>query len=231
MQQAIASLQLTGIDESLISLAFTHKSYANENEDPHKAGFAAKHNERLEFIGDSILGVIISIALYKKYSSQDEGYLSKMKAQIVSEPTLAKVALDLKLGKWLKLGKGEEVNEGRSRPSTLSNTVEAVIGAIYLSKGFEFTQGKVLGWFKPYINKTNVVEKSIDYKSALQEKLMQLKKIRPHYHVISENGPDHEKLFVIELKIPGFEMLTSQGSSKKKAEQQVAKKALELLQY
>ncbi len=204
--------------------ALTHKSYANERKlDP------LDHNERLEFLGDAVLELVVSHLLMDNYPEAAEGELSKVRASIVNETTLASVAKAHALGEYLYLGKGEEIGAGREKPSLLANGLEAVLGAIYLDRGFKkaykvikrialelFQQVGQEGFYK-------------DYKTQLQEKAQILFKTVPKYKLVAESGPDHDKTFQVNLTIRGELMGVGTGKSKKGAEQNAAREALSTL--
>ncbi len=203
-------------------MALTHKSWLNEN-----PGIRTS-NERLEFLGDAVLELIVSEELYKKFPDNDEGFLTALRANLVNTKNLASVANKLSLGEKLLLSKGEEASGGRTNESLLADTMEAIIGATYLEEGFEaardFIRGNIL---------TEVDEKASeplkDPKSSLQE-LVQSKKLRaPIYRTVKAEGPDHKKHFVIEVIVDGQVAGTGEGSSKSEAEQKSAKAGLEFL--
>lgn len=209
-------------NRSLLKNALTHKSYANE-----KRLQASDHNERLEFLGDAVLELVVSDLLMEQYGDSAEGELSKLRASLVNEKTLAGVARDHQLGQYLYLGKGEEMGQGREKPSLLSDAMEAVLGAVYLDRGFSkayrvirrialelFEQVGTEGFYK-------------DYKTLLQEKAQTVFRTVPKYKLVEEIGPDHDKTFKINLLIKGEVMGMGEGKSKKGAEQNAAKEALE----
>ncbi|MCC6273057.1 MAG: ribonuclease III [Deltaproteobacteria bacterium] len=211
--------------KALLKNALTHKSYANE-----RRLDASDHNERLEYLGDAVLELIVSHLLMENYPQAAEGELSKLRASIVNEKTLAGVAVAHDLGEYLYLGKGEEMGAGREKPSLLANALEAVLGAIYLDRGFKkafrvikrialelFEQVGQEGFYK-------------DYKTQLQERAQVLFKTVPKYKLVKESGPDHDKTFEINLTIRGELMGVGVGKSKKNAEQAAAKAALERIE-
>lgn len=208
--------------KELLIQALTHSSYANEHKSAH-----LKDNERLEFLGDAILDLVVSDFLYRKYPNLPEGDLSKLRASIVCEAFLTKVAKQIDLGKFLLLGKGEEMTGGRNRTSILADAVEAVIGAIYLDAGLKqaqtFINNKIIS-LKESLSVSKIRE---DYKTHLQE-LIQKESADPlSYRVISEEGPDHDKCFNVEVKHKGQVLGTGSGKSKKEAEQNAAYIALQ----
>ena len=207
---------------SLLQNALTHSSYANERW--HNSLLS---NERLEFLGDAILGMTVAKYLYQTFPDRPEGELTRMRADMVCEQTLAKVAARIDLGKHLLLGNGEEQGGGRKRNSILADAVESVIAASYLDGGLEAAQ--------QFIEKFILVEVPVtrlhnaDYKTALQELVQQKKNQVLTYTLIGESGPDHDKKFEVEVKLNGKVVGTGSGSSKKRAEQDAARSALEKL--
>ena len=207
---------------SLLQNALTHSSYANERW--HNSLLS---NERLEFLGDAILGMTVAKYLYQTFPDRPEGELTRMRADMVCEQTLAKVAARIDLGKHLLLGNGEEQGGGRKRNSILADAVESVIAASYLDGGLEAAQ--------QFIEKFILVEVPVtrlhnaDYKTALQELVQQKKNQVLTYTLIGESGPDHDKKFEVEVKLNGTVVGTGSGSSKKRAEQDAARSALEKL--
>ena len=201
----------------LLKRALTHRSYVNES------GKEVRDNERLEYLGDSVLALIVNEYLFRHYESYREGSLAKIKSAVVSEVTLAKVAKELDLGAFIQMGKGEEQSGGRERSSILSNTLEAVIGAVYLDSGLKASRKFVLGLFKKDIERIDNLTYLRDPKTTLQEYVQKKYKDRPLYKVIDEKGPDHKKEFTVSLIIDGKEIITAIGSSKRKAEMNAAK--------
>ena len=204
-------------DEKLLRQALTHSSFANEKH-------LKKHsdNERLEFLGDAVLEIISSEFLYKEYPDKPEGELTKLRASIVCEPTLALCTKDIALGEYLLLGKGEDQTGGRGRKSILSDALEAVIGAIYLDGGFANA--------KEFIHKyilTDIEHKQLFYdsKTILQE-LIQGRHEQLSYELIDESGPDHDKQFTVAVLVDGERVSDGEGHTKKAAEQQAAYQAL-----
>ena len=210
-------------DDSLLHNALCHRSYLNENKES-----CLCDNERLEFLGDAVLGLCIGHLLMEKSPSKNEGELSKLRANLVSEPALADMARVIDLGRFVKLGKGEAVSRGFDKNSILSDAYEAVIAAVYLDAGFDTTYRLIHDLFKESLEKNLVNEENIDYKSMLQEFVQEHCATTPQYEVLNEIGPDHDKTFEISLNIfdihsKGF------GKTKKAAEQDSAKKALKML--
>ena len=208
-------------NKQLLIESLTHSSYANENKKLN-----VKYNERLEFLGDSVLGIIISHFLFTSQKDLPEGELTKIRANIVCEESLNEVGKKLNLGKFLLLGKGEEVTGGRDRTSILADAVEAIIGAIYLDSGLENTTNMVMHFFEEIINDSIKGKIFRDYKTHLQEILQSKNAQKISYNVIEEIGPDHNKKFVIEVKLGTQVLGVGDGKSKKEAEQKAAKEAL-----
>lgn len=207
-------------DKNLIQTALTHSSYANEMQG--KIPF----NERLEFLGDSVLGMITAEFLYNNHPELPEGQLTKIRASLVCEKSLHKFANSIRLGEFMRLGKGEINTGGRERPSILADALESVIAAIYLDAGFEEAKKFVLH----FISNANVEDNSIsDYKSALQEIIQKNHGEILEYFMAGESGPDHEKTFIVEVKLNSNVIGTGTGRSKKQAEQMAAKEALRLM--
>jgi ribonuclease III len=209
----------------LLDKALTHRSYINENQDRD-----LKDNERLEFLGDAVLDLCISDVLMRAFPDYTEGQLSKIRASIVNEPTLAELSKTFRLGDFLLLGKGEEISGGRTKNSILSNTFEAVIAAIYLDSGYDKTLAFIKNLFMPYIEKWIHFPIYKDYKTFLQEFSQNRFKVVPKYQLIRESGPDHDKVFYIQLTIADLLTSTGVGKNKKEAEQQAARQAIEELQ-
>ncbi len=207
---------------SLLQNALAHSSYANE-----RWHNSLKSNERLEFLGDSILGMQVADYLYRNFQDRPEGDLTRMRADMVCEKTLALVAHRLSLGDYLLLGKGEELGGGRSRDSILADAVESVIAACYLDGGME----AAVQFIQKFILVNVPVQKlhNADYKTALQELVQQKKHQVISYALVGESGPDHDKQFRVELSINGQAVSTGVGSSKKRAEQDAARIAMEKL--
>ena len=208
---------------SLLQNALTHSSYANE-----RWHDSLKSNERLEFLGDSILGMVVAEYLYKNFPDRPEGELTRMRADMVCEKTLAAVAARIALGQHLMLGNGEEQGGGRSRDSILADAVESVLAACYLDGGIEAASSFVRRFV--LVNVPVKQFHNADYKTALQE-LIQQKKTNHAivYRLAGESGPDHDKQFQVELLLDGEVIGSGIGSSKKRAEQEAAKAALEKL--
>lgn len=206
----------------LLRRALTHKSYSHEAKE-----LDVRHNETFEFLGDSVLGFVIGDLLFAYFPDLDEGALSKMKAYLVSAPSLASKAREFGMGEVILLGVGEEKTGGRKKDSLLANLFEAVIAAIYLDGGIEPARQLIQRSFTPDIRAINEQDLLFhDYKTALQEVAQGRGLPLPEYNVVAEVGPDHDKRFVVEVKI-GAHTARGEGSSKKEAQQQAAKRALE----
>ena len=213
-------------DEQYLNWALTHSSYANEYKKQRIV-----YNERLEFLGDSILGLIVSEYIYTEYPKYPEGDLTKLRATVVCEPSLSFLATHINLGKYMLLGKGEEATGGRARVSILADAFEALIGAIYLDSGMESAKPFVLKYLKPVIeDAVNGRELFVDYKTQLQETLQKSNKCSILYKVIQEEGPDHNKKFHTEVYAKDKVLGKGMGKSKKDAEQDAARCALEKLE-
>ena len=204
--------------EPLLKEALTHKST--------KKG---AHNERLEFLGDAVLDLIIGEFLYKKFPHSREGELSKMRASMVNEKAFAKVARHLHIGEFLYISASEEQNEGRQKDSILSNAFEAVMGAIYLESGLEIVREIMLGLLEKVYPKIDLNSLFCDHKTALQELTQAQFGITPEYVVLDSFGPDHKKEFLMSVQINNQEYARAQGKSKKEAQQSCAKIALDKL--
>jgi len=205
------------LDPALLDRALTHRSFAYEN-----GGLPT--NERLEFLGDAVLGVIVTETLYRAHPELSEGRLAKLRAAVVNAKALADVARTIGLGDHVKLGRGEETTGGRTKPSILSDTVEAVIGAVYLSGGFESARGLVLRLFDPLMAAAARLGAGLDWKTSLQELTAEHGLGVPEY-VIADDGPDHAKTFTARVRLAGGSYGHGTGRSKKEAEQQAAETA------
>ena len=209
-------------DISLLENALAHSSYANEHF--HNSLMS---NERLEFLGDSILGMIVADHLYRNFPDRPEGELTRMRADMVCEQSLAVIANQIHLGNFLNLGHGEEQGGGRKRPSLLADAVESVIAACYLDGGYD----AALAFIRRFVLVDIPVVRfhNVDYKTALQERIQQKKNQTLSYHLVGEEGPDHEKHFKVEVRLNGNALGLGSGTSKKRAEQDAARAALESL--
>ena len=203
-------------NRDLLITALTHSSYANEAKAP------TKYNERLEFLGDSVLSLVVANYLFR-HSTRPEGELSRMRASLVSEEALFQFAKEIDLGAYLRLGRGEELGGGRERPSVVSDAFEAVIAALYLDGGMEAARSFIL----TFITEGKTAEE--DYKTKLQEVIQQNPEDKLSYAVTGESGPAHDKRFEVTVLLNGSAMAAGTGRSKKSAEQQAAKAALRKL--
>lgn len=206
---------------SLLKTALTHSSYANENRSRQII-----FNERLEFLGDSVLSLIVSNYLFENYKNMPEGMLTKARSTIVCERSLWQCALNIEMGKFLILGKGEELTGGRTRVSILADAYEALIAAIYLDGGFAVVREWLLGQLYDTILLAAKGKTFSDYKTELQEKLQAGGKAEIHYEVAGESGPDHRKSFLVHVFVDGKLSGIGEGNSKKNAEQEAARDAL-----
>ena len=209
-------------DLALLDLAFHHRSYSNED-----AAYRHKNNERLEFLGDSVLGLVTAAFLYKDMAENPEGDLAKMKGNVVSEKALAPVALEFGIDKMLVLGKGEESGGGRKKPAILADCMEAVIGAYYLDSGYEAAEKYVLRFIVPAVRAVQQDKGERDCKSLLQEAYQKKCKSIPHYELVKISGPDHDQAFFVAVHLGDAVYGPAQGKSKKQAEQNAARLALE----
>lgn len=205
------------LDDEMLDLALTHRSYAYEH-----GGLPT--NERLEFLGDSVLGLVVTDTLFRTHLDLSEGRLAKLRAAVVNARALAQVARTIGLGTHIKLGRGEEATGGRNKPSILSDTVEALIGAVYLNGGFEASSAVVHLLFDPLMKNAASLGAGLDWKTSLQELSAEHSLGVPEY-VIGETGPDHEKTFTAQVRVGVNLYGDGSGRSKKEAEQQAAETA------
>jgi len=205
-------------NEELLITALTHRSFSKTN------------NERLEYLGDAIVGFFIAEQLYMQFPQATEGELTRLRSTLVKRESLARVARDIQLGDHIQLGVGERKSGGRQRDSILSNAMEALIGAIYLDSDLENCRLIILELYSPLLKPLTLDDIAKDPKTKLQEYLQANKYALPSYNVISEEGDAHDKLFIIECEVEGFrEPVVAKGKSKRSAEQLAAAKALEIL--
>jgi ribonuclease-3 len=197
--------------------ALTHRSFAYENANPPT-------NERLEFLGDSVLGLVVTDTLFRGYPNLPEGQLAKLRAAVVQMRALAEVARDLRLGSYVMLGKGEEVTGGRNKSSILADTLEAVIGAVYIDCGLEEASGLVHRLFDPVIARSARLGAGLDWKTSLQE-LTAVHMLGVPEYLVEESGPDHQKSFRAVVRVGGRILGSGEGRSKKEAEQHAAEAA------
>lgn len=211
-------------DRGLLLEALTHKSFYHEHRDK-----APSYNERLEFLGDSVIGLIIVEYLFHLGQRYSESVLAKMKSYLVCESVLAEIAASVSLRDYILLGKGEESSGGREKKSILSDALEAVVGAVYLDGGYERTRGMVVDFFREKIEKAVETGEFYDYKTELQEKTQCLRGALPEYRVVKQQGKEHKRVFTVAVYVEGKELGLASGSRKKEAEALAAKKALEKL--
>lgn len=215
-------LQYTYCRSNFLEEALTHSSYANEHRN-----YQVRDNERLEFLGDAILDLIISDYLFKKYPNMPEGDLSKLRASIVCEGSLAKNAKKMALGQYILLGKGEEMTGGRERASILADAFEAITGSLFLDGGFDEAKRFIHETLVADVEQNECIETLYtDYKTLLQECIQKVSMNPIHYEVVGEEGPDHDKYFYVEVFHEERALGRGIGKSKKEAEQDAAKKAL-----
>ncbi len=224
----LATLQQTlGVsfnDLSLLEQALVHSSYINEN-----PGLAPTSNEKLEFLGDAALGLIIAERLYYDFPCSTEGEMTRLRAALVCQGALARLARAIRLGDYLYLGKGEEASGGRHKPANLAGVLEAVIAAIFLDQGWATTKDSVLRLFSKELEKVASQGAGVDYKSQLQELVQARQQSTPVYHIIDAVGPDHDKRFTVEVRVGDTVLGKGSGKSKKMAETEAARSALQQL--
>jgi len=208
-------------NKKLITEALTHSSYANENKSK-----GVQFNERMEFLGDSVLSLVVSEYIFKRLQKLPEGELTKIRARIVCETSLAAVANEIELGNHIRLGRGEELTGGRKRSSILADGFEAVLAAIFLDSDFETIKEFILRIMKDKIDEGVNGEILIDYKTKLQEIVQSKTKNKLSYDIYNEEGPDHNKTFFVEVKLKDLVLGKGKGSNKKEAEQKAAKEAI-----
>lgn len=219
LNQLQTNLHVHFHDISILNEACTHRSYANETRD------YIGDNERLEFLGDSVLGLITAEFLYEKYKDLPEGILAKWKSKLVSGPVLSVICKDLDLIPYLRFGKGEK-ESGQTNRRVMENLVEALLGALYLDQGLETCKKFILPHLKRTIKDIEDLESVKDYKSILQEKSQKKFKKVPQYELISQTGPDHDKIFCIRVTLPDGFSTTGEGKNKRSAEHSAAKRVL-----
>ena len=227
-QQLQSFCQALGVqmhDLELLDMALTHTSYAHEAKQQPKP----QHNERIEFLGDSVLSIIVSTYMYNNFPELAEGQLTKLRAHLVCEYSLFEYAKKIHLGDYLQLGRGEDFTGGRERPSILADAFESVLGAIYLDQGMEVARTYLLGLMQPeidYICRHGIFN---DYKTRLQEYLQRDGEVEITYRLLGSSGPEHNKVFTSEVIFEGKVIGAGQGHSKKDSEQHAAQDALRKL--
>ena len=211
-------------DRAVLLQSLTHKSFGHEyfQEKP----IALRDNERLEFLGDAILDVVVSDILLESFPNANEGHLSKMRAAVVNEKTLAQLAKNIQIQDCVRLGKGESQTGGHEKASILSSTLEALIAAVYLDGGFNAVYPVVRHLFAPLFQEERELMAFYDHKTQLQEIIQARWKVTPTYHLLEAHGPDHAKVFEIEVRMNGKTMAVARGTSKKDAEQNAARAAI-----
>ncbi|MBI4099750.1 ribonuclease III [Candidatus Microgenomates bacterium] len=214
------TLGITFVSKKLLTEALTHRSYLNEHRQVKYS------NERLEFLGDSVLSVITSTELFRRFPGFPEGKLTSLRSSLVRAQTLAVVAKKLNLGAYLLMSHGEEKSGGRSNPGLLANTFEALLGAIYLDRGLPTAEVFLKAHLFSKIPAGPTISEVFDFKSKLQEVVQEKDRISPNYHVISETGPDHDKTFIVAVLSRKTELARASGKSKQEAEQEAARLAL-----
>ena len=226
LKELCAGLGITMHHYELLNLALTHTSFAHETlHYPHN-----EHNERLEFLGDSVLGLIVSTYMFEHFPHFDEGRMTKLRAQVVCEASLYQCAKRIGLGDYLRMGNGELSSGGNKRPSILADAFEAVLGAYYLDQGFAAAQQYLLGLLEEEINAVcNGQLVMGDYKSMLQERLQHEAQYEIVYEMLDFEGPEHNRIFTSGVFINGMEYGSGKGRTKKESEQQAAREALERL--
>jgi ribonuclease III len=204
--------------------AFTHRSWANES------GSSLGNNERLEFLGDSVLGLVVAEYLHEELPDQPEGELARIKSFVVSEASLSEISRRLRVDNYILIGRGEEYSGGRSKKAILADALEAIIGAYYLDSGFPAAKRFVEQLLVPEIDKVREDRHEKDYKTLLQEHVQKRMKTYPHYHVVQKTGPDHDRTFLIEVRINNRSFGQGRGKNKKEAEQDAARAAWTTIQ-
>jgi ribonuclease-3 len=210
--------------EPLLVQAFVHSSYCNENPD-----CVYRSNERLEFLGDAVLNLIVTEKLYEEFPELSEGELTAIRASLVCRDTLAGLASSLELGNCLLLGRGEELGGGRAKTGNLANTIEALIAALYLDQGLTKARRFILTQFKPQLERIKTGKATPNYKALVQEFIQAQKRPTPVYRLVKAIGPDHSKQFTAEILVDGEALGRGMGRSKKIAESQAARAAWEKL--
>lgn len=219
-----AILGYTFKDTALLSRSLTHRSYVNENKEAVTLG----HNERLEFLGDAVLELIVTTYLYTTFPQSPEGELTAYRSSLVNSDTLAAVATEIGIGEYIRLSKGESKDMGRARTYILANTCEALLGALYLDGGYEAAQGMVERIILPRLDGIIANKSWIDAKSLFQARAQEIVGITPTYRTIKESGPDHDKQFTVGVFLQSEQIAAGDGRSKQDAEQSAARRGLEV---
>lgn len=211
-------------EKRLLIDSITHRSYIHENPDE-----STNYNERLEFLGDAVLGLAISHILFLDEAGLTEASMSKIKSYLVNESVLFEIASELSLGEYLRLGKGEELTGGRTKKSVLSNAMEALIGSVFLDSNYETARSLILKLYSKKILDVISKKEGYDFKSELQEKIQGIYGVLPEYRIVKQEGEEHKKIFTVEVYINSELYGTAKGKSKKEAQMLAAKKAFEKL--
>jgi ribonuclease-3 len=209
-------------DPEAIHQAFVHSSYFNEN-----PSAVSGHNERLEFLGDAVIGLIVSRLLYERFPDEDEGLLTARRAALVNRDALASLGLQIGLDRYLLLGRGESEAGGATRPSVLAGAFEALAGAIFLSEGMDVSRAWLTRLFDAPMPGAGEAEPLKSAKSRLQEWSQRQQRIKPHYELVSTTGPDHDQTFTVAAVLRGERIAIGRGSSRQRAEEQAASAALD----
>jgi ribonuclease-3 len=213
-------LNITFQNHSLLLLAFVHRSFWNENQE-----FVSSHNERLEFLGDSVLGLLIADYLYRQHPELDEGILSKLRSQLVDAPACAQYIQHLGISEYLLLGKGEQMNKGKGRDSILADLFEAIVGALYLDQGLEAARTFFFSHFKDDVDRL-IASPQRNWKAELQDWAQKNFQETPRYEVMEESGPAHQRIFRVAVWVQSEKKGEGTGSSKKEAQTHAAQDAL-----
>ena len=224
MEKLERTLHYSFLDKQLIETALTHSSFANER------GPGVQYNERLEFLGDAVLSIVVSDYIFKNLTDMPEGELTRVRATLVCEKSLCDLARAIHLGDYLRLGRGEDLSGGRDRPSILADATESVFAAVYLDGGMEAARALIHRVLLDKEQEEAVEERRRDYKTELQELVQRRSNQTLHYEMIGATGPDHAKLFTCAVLLNGQTAGTGTGKSKKEAEQAAARAALQALQ-
>ncbi len=224
LEELQSRLKTSFNSEEILNQALTHSSFVNEQKRPDSSD-----NERLEFLGDAVLKLVISDYIYKRFPDMSEGELTKLRAAVVSDVSLSEIAKDLDLGQYLVLGRNEKRSGGERKKSNIANALEAIIAAVFLDGGIEKAGETVVSLLRSSVDKASSKDFIVDYKSALQELSQKNKWGLPAYLVAKEFGPRHKRIFIVDVKVKGSRQGSGKGLSKKEAEQNAAKEALSKL--
>ena len=222
LKELFQKIKISPKEESLFLTALTHKSFSNES--------GKEHNERLEFLGDAVLELAVTESLFLQFPTLPEGDLTSLRSALVRRESLADIAKDIDLGSFLKLSRGEETAKGREKSYILANTVEALIGAIFLDQGFDKSKDFIKNFILIKVDKIYKEKSHIGPKTAFQEFAQEEYSITPHYKLLQHEGPDHEKIFTMGAFLKADKVGEGYGSSKQKAESDAAKNALKNFQ-